>query len=344
MPVETVKRGSAAIPSGANTSTVTGLGLSFVPTGFSATVRKPAAESLNLLAFQFGALTADGFTVELSGTTDTTGYVLNWTLWTDAAIPIDNSDTLALSYTDLMEEVRQFIGYPETMTADQTAEVDRYVQSGLRQFYYPPAVQGVEAAYEWSFLKPTTAITTEAADGAMDLPTDFGRMVGDMHFSPTVYCIPVVIVSEARMQLLLQHSVTTGRPQYASIRYKAEFGNHGQTQEVVFWPIPDAAYALTYRYEAFSGRISATNPSPLGGMRHAELITESCLAIAEQRANDEKGLHTERFISLLAAGIAMDRKGGARFFGQMGGGDVDVVPRRGSSRASYDITYNGVMW
>jgi hypothetical protein len=164
-------------------------------------------------------------------------------------------------------------------------------------------------------------------------------MIGDLHYDASANHRPVVIVSEARILALLQKSADEGAPQYAAIRFKQEYGAHGQVQEIVFWPIPDAVYALTYRYEAYNGKLSAVNPCPLGGMRHSELITESCLAVAEQRANDERGLHTERFNLLLAAGVAQDRRGGARYFGPMGGSESYDAPTRVLSSV---ITYNGV--
>jgi hypothetical protein len=50
----------------------------------------------------------------------------------------------------------------------------------------------------------------------------------------------------------------------------------------------------------------------------AELITESCLAVAEQRANDEAGIHTDIFNRLLVSMIARDRKSGAQNYGMIG--------------------------
>ena len=96
--------------------------------------------------------------------------------------------TLSLSYNDIELEVGTFLGYDPTVgnwTAAQAAEVARYINAGVRQFYYPPAINGLEAGYGWSFLKPTTTISTAASDAAQDLPDLFGRMLGEFHFVPT---------------------------------------------------------------------------------------------------------------------------------------------------------------
>lgn len=259
-----------------------------------------------------------------------------------------SESTLSLKYSDLLSEVGAFLGYgvdPSAWSAEKLAEVDRYVQAGVRQFYYPPAVQGVEAAYEWSFLNPTTTIVTADADSEQDLPDALGRILGDLYFAPSVHSSSIVVVSEARMLSLRQSSADKGRPCFAAVRAKAGTAlTSGQRNEIMWWPTPNAAYTLTYRYEAYSGKLTSLLPYPLGGMRYAELITESCLSVAEQRGNDERGLHYERFVSLLASGIAMDRKAGARHFGHMGGEvDESVAPRR-HSQASYDVTYKGSTW
>ncbi len=252
---------------------------------------------------------------------------------------------LSVSYDDLLSDVGIFLGYGSDSalwTSAQLTEVDRYIQAGLRQFYYPPAVQGAESGYEWSFLKPTTTISTADADASQDLPDALGRIVGDLHFPATEHACPVVLTSEARINELLSYSSDEGRPTHAAVRYKTSNGADGQRQEIVWFPIPDATYVLTYRYEAFNGKLTSTNKYPLGGMRYSELITESCMALAEQRANDEKGLHTQKFNELLITAIAQDRRSGARSFGQMGCSDFSNVVN--SRTPSSEVTYKGVTW
>jgi hypothetical protein len=291
--------------------------------------------------------------------------------------------------------------------------VDRYIQAGIRQFYYPPAVEGVDSGYEWSFLNPVTTLETEsayttgslvvasgictltggiwptwaqthgtltideteysitsrdsnvqltvvgddvtaAADGwslghagYQDMPDDFGRVIGDLHFEASVYAQSITVVSEHRILTLLQRDTTTNRPRHAALRFKAAAGTVGQRQEIVFWPKPNDDYTLTYRYEAFVGKlVPATTQYPLGGMKYSEVIVESCLAVAEQRANDERGIHWEAFTRLLKTAVQQDRKAGARYFGAMSQGETvqaDARCRR-LQGSSYDITYKSETW
>lgn len=252
---------------------------------------------------------------------------------------------LSISYNELLQAVATFLGYsPDVLdlSCAQLDEVDRVVQSGVRQFYYPPAAaEGVEAGYQWTFLSPTASITTVADEGVQDLPDDFGRLLGVFHYDAAAYHSPIVQTSEARIQAMLSRDADAGAPVFACVRHRTQESGDGHRFEVAWWPVPNDAYTLEYRYEAFSGKLSAANPYPLGGMRYAELLTESCLAIAEQRANDERGQHTEAFLSLLRAGIAMDRRQGARFFGQMGGEEHALPTRR---MRSGDVTYKGSTW
>jgi hypothetical protein len=321
--------------------------------------------------------------------------------------------TLSISFDDLKAKVGHFIGYGsngDNWTESQADEIIQHVQSGVRQFYYPPAAEGIEAGYDWSFLQPTTTITTigtydtgtlEVASGTctltggtwpswaasgtltidstvysitsrdsdtvltvvgddvaagesdwslkhsgiQDLPDDVGRVMGDFFYEPDVYNRSIVLVSEARLQSYLQQSADTDKPQYAAVRYKSDSptATVGQRMEVLWWPIPSSAYTLTYRYEAYTGELSNDVKYPLGGMRYSELVLESCLAIAEQRENDERGIHWDSFLRLLRAGIEYDRKQGARYFGHMGS-EYDSTLTREQCQSSYDITYKGETW
>ena len=254
---------------------------------------------------------------------------------------------LSVTYADLLAEVAAFLGYgsdPTAWSAAQRAEADRYVQAGVRRFYYPPAAAGSEVGYAWSFLNPSATLATVADESELVLPSDLGRVLGNFHYEESENQRSIVQISETRLQeLRSRQTSSSGHPEYACVRHKAKEPGTGQRLEVAWWPTPDAAYTLTYRYEAYNGKLSDDNPYPLGGMRHAELIVQSCLAVAEQRANDERGLHSEEFERILASAIAQDRRQGARHYGDMGDRpDASrTIPRHGDTGSSYTVTYNG---
>jgi len=258
-----------------------------------------------------------------------------------------SESSLSISYADLLAEVGGFLGYgvdPSAWNAAKLAEVDRYIQSGVRQFYYPPAIQGIPSGYEWSFLNPSDTILTAIGDDTQDLPDALSRITGHLHFEPVHNTAPVIIISEGQMMALKARTTTNAKPKCAAVRSKDSDGATGQRLEIVFWPTPEAVYTLSYRYEAYSGKLSTAKPYPLGGMKHSELIIESCLAVAEQRANDERGAHTLQFEKMIVAGMEIDRKSGARFFGQMGEHYEDGGRSRRNFGTSYPVTYKGETW
>lgn len=259
-----------------------------------------------------------------------------------------SESTLSLSYEDLLKEVGGFLGYGVDgfgLDPDRLNEVDRYVQSGVRQFYYPPAMQGVEAGYAWSFMKPSATIVAADSTETSDLPDDFGNMAGIAFYYPqSTMRVPIAITSIGGMQALKSRSEEEGTPTFACIRYKESDGTNGHRSEVVWWKTPDTDYTLSYTYEAYTGKLTEDRPYPLGGMRYSEVIVESCLAIAEQRANDEKGLHTDLFNRLLASAVEMDRRYSAKYYGQMGSPDTVHPKTRRNFGETYPITYKGETW
>lgn len=254
---------------------------------------------------------------------------------------------LSVSYADLVAEVAAFLGYGSDPAGDALAECDRHVQAGYRRFLYPPAVEGVQAGYSWSFLSPVTTIATVASDQAQDLPADLARVIGSFYYGTQDQLRPAVMqIGEGRYQALVGRAAAESSPQFACVRHKANTAPAtGQRLEVAWWPTPDAAYTLTYKYEAYTGKLSAQNPYPLGGMKHAELLVESCLAVAEVRSNDEvRGIHSDEFERMLRAAVEQDRGQGAQHYGAMGSNPDGpaTVPLRGDTGSTHTITYNGV--
>jgi len=253
--------------------------------------------------------------------------------------------SLSVGFPDLQKEVGFLIGYgrtPEKWGATKEAEIDGVVQSGVRRVYYPPAVNADTLGYEWSWLRPTETLDITSDEGDYDLPDDFGRLVGAIHYPADEHRDSIVIVSVGKLLAMRANSDRSGAPSFAAIRYKASTGAAGQRQEILFYPEPDADWTLSYEYEAYSGALSDDFPYPLGGMQLAELYIESCLAVAEQRINDESGKHTQQYQALLLDAIARDRKRGARLYGQMGhieSGEPEF--RRGWTGSVYPLTYDG---
>jgi hypothetical protein len=74
---------------------------------------------------------------------------------------------LSIGYPELIGEVGKFlrVGYKayDDYSAAQKVLLNNIVQSGVRRVYYPPATIAGSAAYEWSWLRPTSTLDTEGA-------------------------------------------------------------------------------------------------------------------------------------------------------------------------------------
>ena len=307
--------GAYALPSGVADVTLTGLALGFTPSTVLVSVRAPNSDADFLTASVTGVPTATGFSVALSAATPTTGYVLDWqALASDAAQYVDG-DTLAVSYTDLFGAVARFLGYDaDNLTAAQTAECDMCVQSGVRNFYRPAALVG----NEWAFLKLDGALSTTEGVGDYLLPDGVGNIAGQIAFDPSERKRSIVIVPFGDIAMM-RRQPREDAPRFAAVVSTNLMGGKGQRKRLHLYPTPDKSYVLSFRADADEGKLDAVNrPYPLGGYAYAELVMESCLAIAEQRVNDEAGLHTQNFAALLESAAARDFRSGAQNFGSMG--------------------------
>lgn len=310
------KCGTYAVPVGVQEFTVSGLALSFVPSSVAVSLRQPSASALIVSAFVAGEPTPDGFNVVLSAPLETEGYMLDWQAFAGALL-LGDADTLAISYDELMVAVADFLGRPlSVMTDDEKAKVDSFIQSGIRNFYYPPKMEGVDESFEWSFLKQKGGIALAPGTASYVLPDGFGRILGQITWADRVRTsIPVIPYGEL---MKFSASGEKGTPRFASVISRRDFGSKGQRKEIFFYPVPDEAGEVTFVCDADDGRIGEERPYPLGGAMFSEVILESCLAVAEQRANDEAGLHTSNFNRLLVSAIERDRKSGAQNYGMIG--------------------------
>lgn len=219
--------------------------------------------------------------------------------------------TLALGYADLMNAVSEFLGYGSdytALTAAKQATCDSIVQSGLRQFYYPPAPPAPKGGYQWGFFRPDS--TLSVATKEVNLPDTVGALIGNLTYvSPENAGLgPVQVVGEGRIRELREKLDMEGYPQYVAMVPVLSGGSVVQRYKLVFYPTPDTTYLLAYRYIVVPGKLTATNPYPLGPMMHHETILESCLAVAETRRDDTAGVHNQLFRERLTASIEYDNR------------------------------------
>jgi hypothetical protein len=262
--------------------------------------------------------------------------------------------TLSLAYADLLGEVGLFLGYgrgaafgdPPWSTPMQNA-IESCVRSGLRQFYFPTAVEG-GSPYDWSFLKPVATLSLAATKTTLPLPDDYGSFEGQITISTPAgnQYWPVNLVGIGQVYAAqARKPTTTGRPEICCEEpVKGTSPTQGQRFQLRFWPAADTAYTLQFQYYLLPEALSGSSPFTYGGMAHAETILESCLAIAEQRLDDSSTVHSMKFQERLLASIGVDRRSKPQTLGY--NRDQSDCFNRGRNRVygQNGITYKGVQY
>lgn len=132
------------------------------------------------------------------------------------------------------------------------------------------------------------------------LASDFGGIDGPITYrSGTGLGSSIVVTSENAIRQMRQPFQVTGYPTRAAIYPATPDADNGTRWEITFYPAPDAAYILEYRYRVNMTDLVAGD-YPMGGIENAETILASCMAIINP------GLE-ERFIGMLASSIDHDQ-------------------------------------
>lgn len=250
---------------------------------------------------------------------------------------------LTLAYGDIQTEVASLLGWnAASFATGQEAVVDRYIQSGYRRFLHPPSFGENEPPHEWSFLCPAATLAITDGDYDIDLPDDFGWIVGTFHYAPDVTARGIEMVGAGKVMELRQGTTVTNDPYYAGIRPKTLSTTTGSRWEAVFFPEPSNDRTLHYRYrvlEAKLGTDTGEREYPLGGPEHSETVLECCLAVAEQREDDVAGLHTALADRMVKDSIRRDRAHAPDYLGY-NGDRSDGVSVEGGRIAQW--SYNGM--
>lgn len=205
--------------------------------------------------------------------------------------------------------IGRFFGYGPNKTSwthQQLQEVNLTLQNGLRKFYNPTQSLGMKYNHSWGFLKPVARITLTSGVYEYDLPSDFQLLDSPLTFAPGAAVIypSIVTVGEHQIRQRLQRSEASSRPTIAAVAPKMLDGI-GMRYKILFWPVPDAAYELTYRYQIDPQSGTSDADIPFGGNVHHQTIIEACLSACEEQTG-KFGIHTKLFEQRLAMSISQD--------------------------------------
>lgn len=232
---------------------------------------------------------------------------------TDANVWTLDDETLDLNITRayLKKQVGLLRGYGPnvgTWTKSQSQEMNLLIKKGMMKFFHPQILPGENHRHEWSFMRPRAQLVTVADESTVDLPANFANIASPLTYAPndSVVYDALQVVDEFRMTSLLQRSSAAGRPEMVAIRPKGP-GTLGNLYEILFYPIPDDAYTISYRYQV--NPTAGTDETELvyGGQQHAQTLVEACLAASEEY-DGTLGVHSKLFLDCLRSSVAQDRQ------------------------------------
>jgi hypothetical protein len=229
--------------------------------------------------------------------------------------------TLSIAFQEIQAETGFFLGYGRgpnyadvAWTVQQQQAIDSICKSGSRTFYNPPALEGQESAYSWSFMHPVSTMQLDSGKNVVVLPDDYGGFedqiyvslvgaVGNMYWPVRLMGIGQIYAQQSQLP------TQTGRPVMACEEpLKATTNAAGQRFQLRFWPLADSNYTIRFQYYVNPDYINTNLPYPLGGMIHAETLLEACLMCAEQKLDDRSQVHAMKFQERLQASISADRR------------------------------------
>ncbi len=265
--------------------------------------------------------------------------------------------TLSIVWQELQARVGGFLGWGRGAVYGDTAwsntqqfELDGIVASGLRQFYYPPPIEGELHSYNWSFLAPVATFTLASGDSTLQLPDDFGGFEGNVTLLSTgTAVVPWEIqwTNEGAIRQAFSVSPSaTGPPRLAAepLPKKGTTHDAGQRFLMEVYPIADRQYNLQAKYYVNPDYLTGSFPYPYGAAQHSETIMESCLALAEQRLDDQSMVHSQKFHERLLASISIDRRLKPMRLGPNRDHSDDMDNRVNPHWYAGPSTYNGSSW
>lgn len=142
-----------------------------------------------------------------------------------------------------------------------------------------------------------------------DLPAGFdGAFDGNLHYKSgdNTMWPSIEILSPEVIRSKKQEYNDADRPLCAAIQPKEFSATVGQRWQITFYPSPSQNWTFYGRYKLRPTMLDSVNKYPLGGSAMAEVILESCLAVAEKRFVEDSKIHQEEFQRLLLQAIAND--------------------------------------
>jgi hypothetical protein len=240
-----------------------------------------------------------------------------------------SESTLNLKLDDIRKKLARFAGWVanissgtpwsfKMLSTEQQDIVNDSLASGLRRFYFPtPTDQPTMAGYEWSFLKPIISLDFAINTNIITLPAEYVGVSGTrVTIAPSgTQAQPYEIkwTNEGKIRELYSITPTLiGPPMYVTmISTQGTSPRRSQVFQFYFFPTADQEYTIQTAVTIAPDFLTENAPYAYGGPAHAETVLESCLAVMEERLDDQlqgSGPHAQAFQMRLMASITIDRR------------------------------------
>lgn len=141
-----------------------------------------------------------------------------------------------------------------------------------------------------------------------NLPAGFGQITGPVTFNDTTYGGFLECVGDGQIRLRQQQSTSYGRPTEYGLFWKPRTSlTTAQVCALRVWPRPDALYTLIIPYSLAPDVVDLTEYPPAGPW-YAALYRAACLAVAESKFMEARGLKYQEFMEALQSAILHDRE------------------------------------
>jgi hypothetical protein len=249
---------------------------------------------------------------------------------------------LGMTYEDLYKKISRYLGWGETPTDEHLRIVKDVVARGYRQFLYPTDSR-TGKKYDWSFLRQYYTINIETGKWKYALPEDFSELITDpVYDDDDGYAALTKITPEQLLDMRVAAVETNPMVFYSIVSspYDLEVGSK---YELWLHGEPNTSYLIRMFYRIDPLKPDSTSNYLVGGIKAAEAILESCLAVAETQEDGEIGIHYRiakgLVQDLIASDSAMENK---TYLGNLLTGGADTLLRRGDlARFDLDNLYPG---
>jgi hypothetical protein len=249
--------------------------------------------------------------------------------------------TLESGFDELYKLVSRYLGWGDTPTESQLKIVKELVYRGYRNFLYPISKDS-DTEYCWSFLKSQLTIPIQSGKWKYALPENFSEMLTDPVYDDEDGYSALTRISPEQILDLRTGGIVSYVPSFYAIvtaPYDLEIGTK---YEMWIHDEPSAAHNLRCFYKIDPLKPDGTNKL-VGGVKAAEAIIESCLAMAETQEDGEFGVHSKMASGYIQSLIKADSKiEGDSYLGNLLTGNMGTIINRGdNAKFKLDNLYPG---